>query len=335
VVHLRLIVPADRVRAVLDFLIRCSTVINIVHLPGVGTRPDGDLVMCDVAREDASVVLEDLRAMDLPRVGSIAVELVDVALSDLAVEAEKAAEGAPADAVVWEELTSRTNESAALSGTFLAFIVIAGLIAACGILLDSPILIVGAMVVGPEFGPIAGFCVAAVQRRPRLAARSFLALAVGFPALVATTLAAVLLAKATGVADPDFDTQSHALARTIASPDWYAVVVGVLAGVAGMLSLSTAKSGALVGVLISVTTVPAAANIAVALAYGDGEQARGSAETLGLNLSMILVGGLVTLLLQRAAYDRRRRDHRQRVDESLVRRALGEAASSRAADRVR
>jgi uncharacterized membrane protein len=36
-----------------------------------------------------------------------------------------------------------------------------------------------------------------------------------------------------------------------------------------MLSLSTAKSGALIGVLISVTTIPAAANVGVASAYGD------------------------------------------------------------------
>ena len=41
-----------------------------------------------------------------------------------------------------------------------------------------------------------------------------------------------------------------------------------------MLSLTTAKSGALIGVLISVTTIPAAANIGVAAAYGDWGEAR-------------------------------------------------------------
>ena len=39
-----------------------------------------------------------------------------------------------------------------------------------------------------------------------------------------------------------------------------------------MLSLSTAKSGALIGVLISVTTIPAAANIGVAAAYQDWDE---------------------------------------------------------------
>jgi hypothetical protein len=64
---------------------------------------------------------------------------------------------------------------------------------------------------------------------------------------------------------------------------------------------------------ISVTTVPAAADVAFALTYGDGAQARGSLETLLLNLGMILLGGLVTLSVQRAAYVRRRADHRRRT----------------------
>ena len=310
-VHLRIVVPPERAEAVLDYLLGCASVINIVHLAAASRRPDGDVILCDVAREDASVILGELRRLGVHREGSIAAETVDVALSELAEAAEKSAAGSPADAVIWEELTSKTSESAELSATFLTFIVIAGLIAGIGVLLDSPILIVGAMVVGPEFGPVAGFCVAAVQRRPRLAARSFAALAVGFPALMLTTWLATLLGKALGIAPGEFDMAGHSLAATIASPDWFAAIVGFLAGVVGMLSLSTAKSGALIGVLISVTTVPAAANVGVALAYGDGSQAVGSLKTLLLNLAMILLGGLLTLSLQRWAFLRRRAQHRR------------------------
>ncbi len=94
---------------------------------------------------------------------------IDTAISRAADEAERHAPGAPADAVVWEEVEQRTSENVELSGVFLLFMVLAALIAAVGIYLDSEILIVGAMVVGPEFGPIAGFCVALVQRRRDLA----------------------------------------------------------------------------------------------------------------------------------------------------------------------
>ena len=55
------------------------------------------------------------------------------------------------------------------------------------------------------------------------------------------------------------------------------MLVALLAGAAGALSLSTAKSGALVGVLISVTTIPAAANVGVASAYGDWDEVGGAA----------------------------------------------------------
>ena len=83
--------------------------------------------------------------------------------------------------MVWEEVEQRTSENTELSLSFVAFMVLAMQIAAVGILLDQPILIVGAMVVGPEFGPLAGLCVALVERRTDLARRSLVALGVGFP----------------------------------------------------------------------------------------------------------------------------------------------------------
>ena len=66
--------------------------------------------------------------------------------------------------------------------------VLAGIIAAIGIFLDSQILVVGAMVVGPEFGPVAGLCVAAGAAARQLARRSAAALAVGFPLAIARDL---------------------------------------------------------------------------------------------------------------------------------------------------
>ena len=74
-----------------------------------------------------------------------------------------------------------------------------------------------------------------------------------------------------------------------------------------MLSLSTAKSGALIGVLISVTTIPAAANVGVAAAYQDWSEFRGAAAQLAINLVAIVVAGVSTLSVQRAFYVRRRR----------------------------
>ena len=311
-VHLRIVAPAERAQAALEALESSPTVINVVHLPGAARKPEGDVILCDVAREEASVILEDLRGLELDRKGSIAIELIDTALSDAAVAAEREAEGAPSDAVIWEDVAQRTSESALLTPGFLVFMILAALIASVGIYLDSAILIVGAMVVGPEFGPIAGFCVAAVQHRPRLAARSFAALAVGFPLAILAVLGASLVFKATGITPETFTAEDHSLSDTIASPDFFAAFVAFCAGIAGMLSLTTAKSGALIGVLISVTTIPAAANVGVAAAYGDGPSFRGSLGQLAVNVAALLVAGTLTLGVQRAVYSRRRAAHARR-----------------------
>jgi uncharacterized hydrophobic protein (TIGR00271 family) len=311
-VHLRIVAPTDKADATLDVLESSPSVINVILLRGAARKPYGDVILCDVAREDASVVVEDLQALDIHREGSIAIELVDTAVSHAAEVAVREAVGDPADAVIWEEVTARTSESASLSAGFVIFMVLAAWIAAVGIYLDSPILVVGAMVVGPEFGPIAGFCVAAVQRRPALAARSFAALAVGFPLAILAVVAASIVFKATGITPERFTAEDHSLARTIAAPDFFAAFVAFCAGVAGILSLTTAKSGALIGVLISVTTIPAAANVGVAAAYADWSSFRGSLEQLGLNVAALLVAGTATLLVQRAVYARRRAAHARR-----------------------
>jgi uncharacterized hydrophobic protein (TIGR00271 family) len=308
-IHLRIVSPPDRTDAVLDVLECTPSVINVILLRDAARRPHGDVILCDIAREDASVILQDLKNLRLHEDGSIALELIDTALSKRAEQAEKHAAGAPADAVVWEEVEQRTNENVELSGVFLLFMVLAALIAAVGIVLDSPILIVGAMVVGPEFGPIAGFCVAAVQRKRDLAARSALALAIGFPLAISATYVATLIFKATNITPETFSEQDHTLSNVIASPDFFAAFVAVCAGAAGMLSLSTAKSGALIGVLISVTTIPAAANIGVAAAYQDWPAWRGSMGQLSINLASILVAGTAVLAIQRMLYNRRRARH--------------------------
>lgn len=309
-VHLRIVSPPDLTEQVVQVLTSTPSVINVVELGRVARRPDGDVILCDVAREDASVVIADLKALDLPERGSITLLPVDTALSRAAEEAERHAPGAPSDAVVWEEVEQRTSENVELSGVFLLFMGLAAVLAAVGIFLDSAILIVGAMVVGPEFGPLAGFCVALVQRRRDLAVRSGVALAVGFPLAITGAFLASLAFRATELTPDEFTASEHSVANLISSPDAFTVIVALSAGAAGMLSLSTAKSGALIGVLISVTTIPAAANIGIAAAYGDSDGWVGSITQLALNLTSIVVAGSLVLAVQRALYARRRRSAR-------------------------
>src|SRR4051794_26160343 len=212
-VHLRIVVPEDRCQKVLDLLEAAPSTSNLVFLAGAARQPEGDVVLCDIAREDASVLIDDLKQLGVARDGSISLEQIDSQLSDAADRAERAARGKPSNAVVWEEVEARTSENTELGGNFLAFMVLACLIASVGIFLGSPILIVGAMVVGPEFGPLAGFCVAIVERRLDVAKRSLLALAVGFPIGITAAWLFTLACRATGLIEDDFSDSAHLLTQ--------------------------------------------------------------------------------------------------------------------------
>jgi uncharacterized hydrophobic protein (TIGR00271 family) len=309
VVHLRIVAPGDRSEKALELLKAYGSVSNVIYLKNAAQRPDGDVILCDVAREDASVVLGDLRELEIPRVGSISLEYIDTQISEAAERAEKFAPGAPSDAVVWEDVEARTSENVELSGNFVAFMVLAVLIATAGIFLDSPILIIGAMVVGPEFGPLAGLCVALVEKRGELALRSLKALVVGFPVAIMAGFLVSVAIKQLGLAPDGFDLDSRQFTEFITHPDFFSFFVAFLAGSAGVLSLTSTKSGALIGVLISVTTIPAAANVGVAAAYGDAEEWRGAMAQLSVNLTMIVLAGVGTLYVQRLLYRRRRVRH--------------------------
>ena len=308
-VHLRIVAPSREAQHVVDLFEKLPSATNLIHIPDAAHKPAGDVILVDIAREDASVILSDLKEMEIHKCGSIAIESSETHISEAVEEVEDHAPGDPADAVVWEEVEARTSESSRLTGSFVAFMVLAALIATIGILQDSEILVVGAMVVGPEFGPIAAFCVAFVEKRVKFAAESFLALAVGLPAAITGAWLLVLALKGVDVAPSEFSDRDHGLAVLISNPDELSALVALFAGAAGVLSLTTAKSGALIGVLISVTTIPAAANIGLSAAYEDWSAWRGSMGQLAINVASILTAGVGTLLLQRLFYRRRRIRH--------------------------
>src|SRR5690349_14893805 len=165
------------------------------------------------------------------------------------------------------------------------------------------------MVLGPEFGPLAAVAVGIVLRRGDLVRRGLVALAVGFPiAVAATALAAAVFAGLGLFTTADLDAGDQV--DFIYSVGWFSLIVAMLAGLAGMLALTSAKSASLVGVFISVTTVPAAGFAVVALVEGRFDQAASSGLQLVVNLVGIVVAAALGLLVAQRARHRRNRGRR-------------------------
>lgn len=297
-VHLRLIVEPTLEAVVLEELRGTVGVAHIVHVAGAECTPRGALILCDVAREAANDLVERLQRLGVHHRGAIALSDSHTIVSDAAARADELAPGLGADAIIWEGLEARARDESQLSISFLVFMAIASVVAAVGILLDAPILIVGAMVLGPEYGPLAALCIAAARRRWGHVRRAAVTLGAGLATAMAVTLIAALVFRATGIAPDRYDLDDRQLTAFISHPDAMAAIVAVLAGIAGMLSLTTARSDALIGVLVSVTTIPAVANAAVAASYRQWGEVGGASAQLAINLGGLVIAGVATLWVQ-------------------------------------
>ncbi len=298
VLHLRMTMPADLTDTVLAVL-DDPRVTGLVVLPAAARHPDGDAVLCDVPRECATEFLARLDASGVTEHGTLSLETVDAAPNRRARIAEHEAVGAPDDGVVWPVVAEQAAEGARRSWAFFVFLSLATVLAAIAVVLDSSILVIGAMVLGPEFAPVMAVAVAVVLRHPRLARDALLLLVSGLAVAVAVALLAALVARGAGWVTIDDVLAPRPQTAFIWHPDRWSVVVAVLAGVAGVLSLTSGRSNVLVGVFISVTTVPAAGNLALGLAFLDRSEIVGSASQLAVNLSGMVLAGVVTLLVQR------------------------------------
>ncbi|MGH3502483.1 MAG: DUF389 domain-containing protein [Nocardioidaceae bacterium] len=296
--HLRVVCPAAKADQVLDSLRDEPGAVHLVHLPGASLRPEGDLIEADVARESTERVLEHLTDLGVNRSGGVSLESVDTMLSDTADAAERAVPGEGADAIIWDELVARTGEESQLNGIFVAFLTIACLLATAGVITDSVITIVGAMIVGPEFGPLSALAVALLGKRWALARQAGVALGVGFLVAMLITAALTFVAQTVGLFEPTELSHLQRLAF-IYQVGPFSVVIALLAGAAGMLALTSSKSSALVGVFVSVTTVPAAGLAVAAAIAGHWIQCGGSLLQLVVNLIGMTVAGTVVLLIRR------------------------------------
>jgi uncharacterized hydrophobic protein (TIGR00271 family) len=300
---MRVIAPPEQTAAVRDLLTAEPGATHVTVMPGIAVQPPGDVVESEVTRESVDDVLARLCELGIDRTGGVTLEAVDTTLSDAADAAEAAVPGDPQDAVIWDEVVARTGEESRLSVSFQTFLTIACLLAAIGAITDSPVTVVGAMVLGPEFGPIAAVAVGVVLRRGDLVRRGAIALAVGFPlAMAITAVGSVLLDLAGLLSTAQLADLSQVAFIYEVGP--FSLIVALLAGAAGMLSLTSAKSASLVGVFISVTTVPAAAFASVALVEGRYVQAMQSGIQLAVNLVGIVVAAIVVLMFARRQSER-------------------------------
>jgi uncharacterized hydrophobic protein (TIGR00271 family) len=253
------------------------------------------LVAADIRPQAADHVLSRLAGLGVPP--------DDVTLVRLETIGPAAAEEPLV--LVWADVLGQARVRARAPARFVVLMAVAGVIAGLGVINVSSILIVGAMAISPDLLPVTAACTGLVLRRWRLVQRGLGTLILGLA--VACSLAAAVTAfldlldrLPAGFTLTEIPAgQTHVSATTI--------LVALAAGVAGMLAVETRASSA-VGVAISVTTIPASAYFGVGLGLGEPGKSWSALGVLGVNVTMMLVGGSVALATQRLTVARRARE---------------------------
>jgi uncharacterized hydrophobic protein (TIGR00271 family) len=269
---------------------------GIRHVIRADAGQDGmALVTADVRADTADVALDTLTRL------SVAPE--DVALIRLERIAPSASEPEPL-ALVWSDLLGQARVNTGTAVRYLVFMAVAGVIAAFGVINQDQILIVGAMAVSPDLLPITAACTGLVVRSARLVIRGLVSLAVGLGVAGLTAFAVAGMLNLFGGLPTGFSLQAQGIvSQTHVNAE--TTLVALSAGVAGMMALETRASAA-VGVAISVTTIPASAYLGVAAGVGELSNSLTALGVLGANVAMMLLGGSLTLVVQRAAVARSR-----------------------------
>jgi uncharacterized hydrophobic protein (TIGR00271 family) len=315
--HVRVASPAPLTAGVLSLLAASPGVINLVVLPGAAREPAGDAIQFDLASSTANPVLRHLRELQPAgaagpqppggQLGPIAVQAVDAEIGAGDLDRPHRGYYHGDTEPVWDLVESKISSDSVYAPSFFALLALASLIGAVGILTNSTILIVGAMVVGPEYSAIIAVALGLERRDRAPAVRGLAALAVGFGLAIIMCALFGLVIRWSGHVPGGYLHGVRPVSNLINSPDMFSVIVAVLAGIVGVVSLTEARAGALIGVFISVTTIPAAADLGLSLAFTSWADAGGAAAQLLLNVVVLIAVGAVGLCAQRRFWGARRR----------------------------
>ncbi|MDJ1432096.1 TIGR00341 family protein [Halostagnicola sp. A-GB9-2] len=199
------------------------------------------------------------------------------------------------DRISRQELQAEAESLTPTFGVYATMTIVSAVVATAGLLLDSPAVVVGSMVIAPLIGPALGAGVGSVLDEEDLFLKSIkyqlvgVLLAIGAAAVFAWTV------RVTNIVPPGLDISAVDEISERLAPDLLSLAVALGAGVAGIVSISTGISVALVGVMIAAALIPPAAAAGIAIAWGQPSAAIGSTVLVFVNVLSVNLAGLVTL----------------------------------------
>jgi uncharacterized hydrophobic protein (TIGR00341 family) len=194
-----------------------------------------------------------------------------------------------------EELRATAEDLLPSMETYVVMSLVSAVVATAGLLLDSPAVVVGSMVIAPLIGPAMAATVGTVIDDGEMFVDGVKLQALGFGVVVVASAAFAGLVKVSFLVPPGLEVISIGQVRERLSPDFLSLAVALGAGTAGAYSLSSGVSASLVGVMIAVALVPPAATVGIGIAWALPGLVLGASVLALVNALSINLAGIATL----------------------------------------
>ena len=194
-----------------------------------------------------------------------------------------------------DELIAAARDLVPSAKTYVLMTIVSALIATAGLLLDSPAVVVGSMVIAPLVGPAMSASIGTVVSEQRMFVRGIYLQVMGLLLAIIAAFAFAFVVRNVNLIPPITDITTVPEIRERIAPDFLSLVIAIGAGVAGIVSLTTGVSTALVGVMIAVALIPPAATVGIGLAWGAPLVTLGSGVLLLVNVLSINLAAMVVL----------------------------------------
>ena len=290
---IRTLVPDDR----------CDDLIEYLHDEGIdhvvtreASDDDRNAVLLEFPLPTSAVetVMDDLREAGFDEKYTIVSSAESVTTPQI-TDLEQRYAGDELGSVHRGEIRAKARELTPNRLTYYSLTLISALVAVAGLLLDSPAIVVGAMVIAPQVSAAMTASIGTVLDDRRMVVQGFTSLAGGLVVAVAGAAAFGWFVRTTGFIPATLDVHTIAQISRRISPGALSIVVGAGAGAAAAFGLATAFPMSLVGVMIAAALIPAAATVGIGIAWGLPSVALGALLLLIVNTVLIVLGALGVL----------------------------------------
>ncbi|PGF16235.1 TIGR00341 family protein [Natrinema sp. CBA1119] len=260
---------------------RKYTAVIYFPLPDAAVEPVLDEIQAAGVDEDAYTVVVDAETVVSRRFEALREEYEDGDVGS--------------DRISRQELQAEADDLTPSFPVYVVMTVISAVVATAGLLLDSPAVVVGSMVIAPLIGPALGASVGTVIDDEELFIESITYQILGVVVAIGAAAIFAVLVRSMNIVPPDLVLSSVGEISERLAPDLLSLAIALGAGIAGVVSIATGTSVALVGVMIAAALIPPAGVAGITLAWGQPTAAIGATVLVLVNLLSVNLAGLLTL----------------------------------------